>query len=102
MDVKTIKQHYPHLMQGLDEDNLYLETILLDRYHREQNLKDQYVIVRGSKSRGDLYVQNPKLSSKYIWTQFKNNAQSFASKQEAFNYANQHHLGNVRVLKLYA
>lgn len=91
-EVKTILEEYPDIDYGLDTEDDHYESIVIDRYNRKMDMKNRFVITRNSKNRGILYVQHPRFSNKYIWTQFENNALPFSSKSAAEKYIKDHHL----------
>ena len=90
--LKNISQKFPDIDYGLDPQDEHYESIVIDRYNRKFEMKDCFIITRNSKNRGTLYVQHPRFSNKYIWTQFENNALTFSNKSAAEKYIKDHHL----------
>lgn len=98
--IKDIKKLYPNIDYGLNIENEHYDIIVRDRYERQINIQNKYVITKPSMKRGTLYVQDPIFSDKYTWSQFENNALVFNTKTEAKSYASQHNLYNTHIEKM--
>lgn len=100
LTLNEIKEQHPELTYGLYPDNPNYEEIIIDRYERKIKANGHYVITRNSKNRGVLYIQDPRFSKKYMWTQFENNALIFNSEIDAINYMKEKGVNGFRIKKI--
>lgn len=100
LTLNEIKERYPELTYGLYPDNPNYEMIIIDRYQRHIKANGHFVITRNSKNRGSLYIQDPRFSEKYMWTQFENNALIFNSETDAIQYMKERGINGFRVKQI--
>lgn len=100
LTLNEIKEQYPELTYGIYPDNPNYEMIIMDRYERKMKANGHYIITRNSKNRGSLYIQDPRFSEKYMWTQFENNALIFNSETDAINYMKQKGINGFRIKQI--